>query len=205
MAASPFRLVRAGEGITTEVFAWGCEVCKTSYSVRNLGERAQTAAAECCAPCCECGKPRPKHRIRCDACDAAKVWDIERAREEKAAKVSESTYNGPVYWEDGKGDAEGYFSSTDEVREWCEDEGEDLPEAVWACTVRTPSLNADDLIEQALDESYEGCDVQEEGFLREAIAAWNAKQTCQIWNQDYSTRVVLIPTENSTTDEEPTT
>lgn len=112
--------------------------------------------------------------------------------------IKESDYSGPVFWggHDGSG-GEGYFASTAEIREYCEQEGLPLPGTgdegpAHACTIKFLALDADEVIEQALEGGEFHADAKDnvsEGAmaaLRASLAQWNDKYGKQLesWFDD---------------------
>lgn len=119
------------------------------------------------------------------------ISEIERF--EKAEKIQAKDYKGWVFWED-HGDNEGFFSSVAELRTYCNDVGVEPPPYVYACKAMLLSMNAEWIIEDALEEHHENArdsiSKEAEDELQSLLNAWCAKQTVRTWFQD-TTRVVL--------------
>jgi len=190
----PIALVK--HSAPAEVVAYACGECgEVVGSVRIHGDGAEkVAATHCTMPTCNrCGKPRDKRGyLNCEECRAILDEEKERAQFEKAEKVPSNKYSGPVYWEDGVGAGhDGFFEDLDDLDDWCEQEEHALPPYVWACDEHHPSLDVDQLCEQALDDTYDGCELDAVEELTAAVEAWNAKQTARIWEPDFRRAVVL--------------
>lgn len=118
--------------------------------------------------------------------DANEAWrvDQETKRYDKAEKIPESDWRGPVYCE-GLGYNDGYFSSIedlhDDVADSVENEEEDFGDCkidyVWACdSAPVCQLNLDSILERETEEAYEGFDTDElKGYdeLATAIEKFN--------------------------------
>lgn len=98
------------------------------------------------------------------------IWtaQCEKNRFEKARKLKEDEYDGPVY------DGGRYYANTEEFRDCFEvnsEEGDELPEYLWTCTVR-PMVNIDlgDILER-VGEDIEDFDVDSLRGIKELEAA----------------------------------
>jgi hypothetical protein len=130
------------------------------------------------------------------------TWEERKAQRtaqafEKAKKIDATNYTGWVSWP-GQGDeADGYFDSTESLRKHCANNALDLPAWVWACTPEPLEFNADWIVEQALQEHFEGARVSiaesEVGALQEFLDKWAAKQNIVSWHEDTTRAVMLAP------------
>ncbi len=103
------------------------------------------------------------------------IWtaQCEKSRFEKARKLKEDEYDGPVY------DGGRYYANIEEFRDCFEgnsEEGDELPEYLWTCTVR-PMVNIDlgDILER-VGEDIEDFDIGSLSGVKElkvAIKAFN--------------------------------
>lgn len=167
-----------------EKTAYQCGKCnKKAYFDRQLAE-------DCCKPryCEDCGKELdPKwYRTVCEPCHITRLFS-------KAEKLTE--WDGWVYRE-GYGYNDGYFSSVDELLQYCEDEGEDPPEWVFVCSETKHELDTDNILENMLDDAYEGArdHLVDEKELYDFIEAWNKKQYVTSYYPDYK-KVLIIEKE----------
>jgi hypothetical protein len=157
----------------------------------------QRRAASHCVNACPCGKPiEDSYRLRCRDCMAQMEVEKEKARFEKSAKLTIEQYDGPLYWEDHSASmGDGYFSGLDEVLDYCENEGVDVPEYVWACTRDDFKIDAQQVVEHALSDMYEEAfdSISEKAMqsLQGYLDAW-CKETCIVgWSSDHSRAVLL--------------
>jgi hypothetical protein len=96
---------------------------------------------------------------------ADSLWQ-ERNEENRfntAKKLSENEWGGRVFWNDN------YYESVDEFKEMYFDDGNDLPEYVWAVDEETPVINFDihDILERFTEDAYEGFDSNDLNGLKE--------------------------------------
>lgn len=161
-----------------EMVAYQCTTCSKRYFSRVLAEK-------CCAPkhCEVCGAEIPRYKIMCEPCRMKSIY-------EKAEKLVK--WDGWVYCE-GLGYDEGFFTSIDDLEEYCEDTKTDLPAWVLAVEEVHHAIDVDSVIETMLENAYEDAidNLVDEQELRDFIDAWNAKQTVTTYYPDYK-RVVLV-------------
>jgi hypothetical protein len=123
--------------------------------------------------------------------------EAERAFE-RATKVNAVDYSGWVSWP-GHGN-DGFFESVDAVRKHCAQHGLALPPFVWACTREPLSLNADWILDDALQEHHDGArgevSSDEERRLQKFLDEWCAAQEIVSWNED-RTRAVMLQVEGN--------
>lgn len=189
--------------------AWACPKCGLLFilganDTEEDHKRKVHEAAAHCVKDCACGKPLDWHyNLRCKDCRAAAEVEKEKTRFTKAEKLALEDYEGPVYWEGHMGGlGDGYFSSYDEVLDYCEDEGLSVPEYVWACAPHPFTLNAEEIIEHALErqEMYEEAgeaitdDARER--LQSYLTVWAREQNITGWQYDHK-RAVLLRTPSS--------
>lgn len=199
-----------------EVIGYACPTCKLFCSPmiyackwEDAIKAAYQHAAECCDKyCAQCNDPLPGRADRsqlpspwpytiCPACKKAADAKKDAERFEKAEKVPEVEYTGPVYWEDGHGPQDGFFRSIEDLRDYIGDDDHDLPEWVWACTERGIKFSAEDMLENELSEHYEDAyeDIGREGeqALQDVLDKWVTEHASEIksWDPDFS-RVVIV-------------
>lgn len=197
----PLELMIRGKEADLPV-AYACAVCGIVVSPKTFGggpgahEEAIRLTKEHCFRRCECGAEPKKGWTICDVCRDKKEEEREAKKYAIAQKVDEVDYEDPVYWEGHQGSmGDGYFGSTDELRDYCEDEGIEVPAYVWACNPVELSVSVDHVLESAFAEHYEdardtlSADAEKE--LETLIASWCKKQNIQSWHTDY-TKVVLL-------------
>jgi len=127
------------------------------------------------------------------------TWQEREARRdreafEKATKIDAKDYDGWVSWP-GRGQ-DGFFESVDELRAHCVSGKLALPSFVWACTREPFKLDADHILDQALEEHHDGARGEvssaEEQRLQTLLDEWTAKQNIVSWHEDRE-RVVMLP------------
>ena len=128
----------------------------------------------------------------------------EAERFEKAAKILESDYEGPIFTE-ATGWNNGYFRDTSELREHLCDEdmleededGNPLPLYVWACRVNPIcSLNLSTVLEHGCDtdilEDWDSSRLQGTDALQKALDAFNELNKDEVsWTPDYRRAIIL--------------
>ena len=178
---------------------YACGVCGKCYSPKSVGEQnAIDMAEKCCDPkaytCKVCGIEVPSYRTMCER-------HAEQARLRKAVQIDEKDWSDPVQLDGAPGGwGEGYFFDTDDLREswedysWVETSPQvPVPAYCWPCTSSPLALNAESLLEQAVDDMHEDAadQIVDADGLYEFIEAWNSRQTCVTWYPDMSRVVVL--------------
>ena len=123
----------------------------------------------------------------------------EKERFEKAEKIKESDWGGPVYSE-SIGYNDGYFANLDEFYEFLEDEYDYKEKLdiryVWACH-SNPSchIDMDDVLENATQEAHEDFSTDDLKGVKELAAAidkFNELNKDNVtWTPDYSKVVIL--------------
>lgn len=184
----PVRLMREVDGV---VVAVACGTCGRVYALND------GFAERCCDPrCADCGAELPLRGgwACCAPCLEKRNARSEAERQAKAIRVTEADYDGPVF-HDGAWN-EGYLRDVDELREWAECKGVEMPAAVWACTSKplhlaSASQLCEDMTQDSFEDAYDHLVGIEE--LQVAIDAFNAKQTAEEWEVDYSLLVTLTP------------
>lgn len=183
------------ESNPTKVVAYFCTHCGTVYSDKNgsgkeNAERCtvnnrqarfdrerkwrEVAAVEPCTDwvCEKCGGECSDYQWYCERCRSRHQASCEEKRLATAEVVPNYPYNQGVYWNDS------YFDCIDTFIDFCEMEGIEVPDRVWA-TERIPfELDADDILESAFEDWSEGCaDVDDkycgEDEFKAAVAAFN--------------------------------
>lgn len=172
--------------------AYRCGACRRVFPL-DVYANTEKAAHQCCAPmlpCRKCGVDVTRHAAHglCDPC--WKAWQAERDRLafEKAAKVPEAEYDGPVF--DARTDA--YYPDVDALRDHYD--GDELPVFCWAAERYDLSLDASTVLQGALEEAHEDAweQVDHDG-LQKALDAWVAAQNCHWYHPDTDKAVILTP------------
>lgn len=108
---------------------------------------------------------------------------------EAAKKIPAREYKGWVVWPDApvsssSGTTGDYFRSVDELVEACADEGIVLPAFVWATREVHLALDADSILESALEEHHEearaGISREAERDLQDMLDAWAARPDAKV-------------------------
>lgn len=198
----PIALVR--QDTPDKIVAYACGVCHAVVPMghprdgKTAEEIARKLAEEHCPPwiCNQCGAEHYRaYQSLCLVCyapvQAQRDAEQEKARFDKARKVPLTEYEGPLFIPQKRGSADVFLPSAAELLDWFADEELPLPEYVWACTVLRVETDADSIIQNMLEEHWEGAEVDYEEELYAFIEQWNAKQTGRTWEPDYHTAVLL--------------
>lgn len=185
-----------------EPVAWACGNCRTILAFEP-DARAHCACERCKAPLANrdftglCPSCRPIMREEERAERRARVVTLDAEAFAKARKVPESAWSDTVVWEEGSGDmsGDGYFSSTDTVREQCERDGVPVPAYVWGTTPVVMSLDAGHIVDQALEDSYEGASdaVSADALteLQSLLDGWCERHPVKWWSEDRGVAVMM--------------
>lgn len=177
---------------TDNVVAHACGKCRIVARTREEAER-------CCEPltCDGCGAVIKSY---CMPCAEARLAAQEAERFAKATKVAAAEYDGEyLFVEDfAGGDAgEGYFSDEGSLRDACASRDCEVPAYAWACVARRMSLDADDVVESAL-ESQEAREDAVDGIsplamfeLAAFLIGWAEKHGPVSYHPDYSRAIVF--------------
>ena len=194
---------------------WCCSKCGSLNS-------SEAAAEACCGPkpCERCGVGELYNPYTvCKNCLDLIDQERERVRFEKAEKVPEAQWDGPVFSEDCCSEDEGYARSTDEMMQSVVDSFGELsfedteeaqkargdqesefdwacrfiPEYVWACDVLLPHIDAENVIERLCEDAHEGAYDSIVGYadLQKVLDEWCARQTFASWDCNYKKAVVI--------------
>jgi hypothetical protein len=180
-----------------------CGQCRAVHGQLELAE-------QCCSPyrCEQCGVETKRYWMICDACRSAKQERSEQMVWENSTKVPEAEWNGPV-WDEFN---DSFHDSIEEfVDEWqCDHGPEDTRPRVYACFERKMSLDAERLVENALEDMHEDAyDELAPGWcaeLQQALDAWVEKHSPVTWVPDRKRAIVWEPREDGwAPEDEPTT
>jgi len=186
---------------------YACGKCGLCYSPKNYAwgadrahEAARESAERCCVPptCSVCGVEVSRPWAMC-------AEHREQAKLKRAVPIPASAWADPVHRDDMGGEwGEGDSSSVHDLLDWWEFEKlpedaetcADAPEPpayCWPCVPTDFSLDADRLLESALEEFREDAmdEIVDADALCEFLKAWNEKQTLKTWYPDH-TRVVVL-------------
>lgn len=180
-------LVEKGSG---QVVAHACGKCRCVRGSRD-------AAEACCEPpkCGTCGEIIGQ--FYCGPCIEKRLREEEARRFEKATKINVADYDDPLYVDGiGEGDyGDGYFSDIDVLEEHCADREAGMPTYAWACSESGYAFDADRLVDDALEEFYDGAkDQLSAGAVEELqtfLDGWRDRNPISGWMVDYSRAVLL--------------
>jgi hypothetical protein len=155
----------------------------------------EASAERCCNyKCNKCGVATKQFFNECDKCRDAR-WDSERIEKEAAAfaKAKERTdYAGPFMFNDR------YFADMEAVLDHCECRDIEVPEYLWVPEEMVLSMDADNIIESALEEHYEGADDNIDKDARKELQnrldAWCVKQCIRSYYECHK-EYVTVPKE----------
>lgn len=177
---------------TDDVIAHACGECKYVATSSEAAER-------CCAPrkCDKCGAAVGSSY--CKACTDARLASEEVASFEKATKIRNSEYTGPLYTDEVLGGDWGgnYFSDEGALRETCERRETPMPAYAWACEPQRVSLDGLEILERALEEQEaheDAIDGVSKAALKELsdfLDGWCERNTIESWHADHSRAVVF--------------
>ena len=178
-----------------KVVGYACGNCGTFYFSVTDEDGAKKNAERCHSPnvvCTSCGGPiEPAYaacQSQCDACWRAAVertnaeaTEKERVRFEKAPKVKFADYKGEyLYFRDYAIGNDG-FLPVDGLEDYFEGDDEEMPSYAWACSGFILSMDAQSILDSALDDHHEdaGENVGAEDLkeLQALLDAWCAKQS----------------------------
>jgi hypothetical protein len=212
---NPAQLLLPDGTLTKVLFCQDCGIMSN--------DEAQLERQCKCPRICRCGKVvEDRYCTKCRTCRQAK-WEIElaekeRLRFEKATKLTEAEYDGPVFnddigWNNGyfrdTGELHDMFSDADLINDLTEGYPEDFnpPAYAWACHVRPIcSLDLADILENACQEGpedWDSADLDGTKELQAALDAFNELNKKQeVWTPDYK-RVILLDLNTPRTTETP--
>lgn len=165
---------------------YACSKCGAVHSPRiyacreDMAHEAARKAAEDCYSCrehnvcAECGGECPKGWTACADCRAEKRFNA-------AAEVQDD--GGPYFEFDG----ETFYGDI-------EDAAEDGVEWVSPCTVSYPHMDADNILENMLDDMHEGATIDDFcgiSAFRAAVATFNKAQTTRSFWADSKRRICV--------------
>jgi hypothetical protein len=181
-----------------EPVAYACGRCGRAWAAQHKG-----AAEDCCT--CRgkgCTNLPEKYTTRCRPCAEresaeAKAAMLDREREafEKAAKVSWREWDAEraVYFDGGRRyGADGYFDSLRHLHDSF-DSPDQVPAYCWATRpMGPPKLHAEDIVEEALEEYYEGArDSVDVAGLQVLLDAWSKDNDPGGYMVDRRTAILL--------------
>jgi hypothetical protein len=195
----PHEVIVKGRGL---VLGYACPKCRVFHSAAIYTckwEDAVVASRESAMGCCDrkcedCGNGvDEKHYAVCAECRLKRDATREFAAFNAAQKIPESEYVG---WLSFGNDV---FCNEDELADHCTQNEIDWPAWVWACSKVEFRIDADDIIENALQEHYDGASSQvrreDETELQTLLDTWCAKvgKRWSSWEEDRTRVVVLEP------------
>ena len=179
---------------------WFCEKCK--YTARSEAE-----ALRCCSVryCETCGSQYRERSYTCQPCWTKEQIEKAAAAWAKAEPIDAAAYTGEMIYvetEDGHpygGSHDGYFCGVEELAECVadgvyEDAASDFPTLyVYATSATRLSLDADNLLENGLEEFHEDArneiSTSAEEELQAYLTAWADKNSPTTYYPDYSKKI----------------
>lgn len=195
---TPIKVFTRDDSGSETVIAYSCSNCSSIWPVKSFHEEgAIHCASECCDHHCrDCGKSMAKESVGwlcCQDCRAKEEASKERRTFEKAEKIAEADHDGPVWW-DTYGPQDGFFESTEDLREWCEQEDVDLPVWVHATERIELRLDAERIVDHEVEQhnhhegAFDMCDI---AGLQILLDEWAKKQGVVSYTEDSSRAVIL--------------
>lgn len=191
-----------------EVVAYVCSVCHNVVSSAQASPHADEmnrhlAAIHCDKRCGHCDTPLPHEDyfyVFCDACRLRANQEREQAEFEKATKLKEKDYQGdvPLFYPD---DHFFFDNNVDDFRDWWYDYHFDyarpdadpppFPTYIWLTDCQKgPHLNAEDILESALDEFHEDAGEELDApALQALLDQWCESNEVTSW---FQTNTVLL-------------
>jgi hypothetical protein len=201
-----------------EVIGYSCPICgnyasPAIYACRRdeAHRAAKDQAQRCCQRVCDdCNAPMAPddaHYCYCLTCRRKREAEREDERIAKATRVPEAEYDGPVFDPAEGGSQEGYYPSLSELRDNYDDVCETPPPQVWACTITKLELDAERILESALDGHHEdAADYihDPDDTLQKLLDHWieECGSSVESYFADYSRLVILDPSKNPSVDED---
>ena len=131
---------------------WFCGLCRTVHPTEDL-------ANSCCAPrvCRTCGASiQSTYKTICDGCFRESLVKRDREMFIAAEKIREEDGTGMLYLEEGRS---GYYESSDELIQACEESGIEPPSYAWLCEKRHfVKVSLDRILEDIAEDGYEDFD-----------------------------------------------
>lgn len=172
-----------------QVVAYACGTC--GIVTRTEHEAVGHCEPYDCSGGCGAKLPKKEYRTKCDACMEAARQAGEDARYEKARKVPLAEYQ-----QEGLFVEDEWFNDWEDLVDSMDSQGREVPEWAWGCEPLAFALDAERLLENALDEHHEdardGIDDAEVKRLQAFLDEWAAAQKITSYQCDTST-VVLLP------------
>ena len=129
------------------VVAYACGKC-------GVVRKTEAEASRCCEPrVCACGTGIAEtYFTACSKCRASQEATRAEAKHAKAKKIRLADYELEWVYCDC---CEEYYSDSSELFDRHHDDGTDLPSWAWACEKKILSLNASDILVNALEDFHE--------------------------------------------------
>ena len=194
------RKIISAKGPVAET-CWACGECG---QVRLTPE----AARQCCAVlgCAGCEAPiqqGERYYTLCRSCRGKADAEKEAAKVETAEKVDPATYTGPVHVDD-----EEYYETLEDLLDrYAMDPPDERPAYAWPCTVWGLAIDADHVIESALQDHYDEADEcigdDDRAALQVLLDDWARDHGADVktWEPE-SKRVILLGAVWATVDAE---
>jgi hypothetical protein len=169
-----------------EPAVWCCGNCRTVHKHEVNARFCYYCAPK---PCDRCGE-RVEPRGYCRPCSELRSYEKEQAAFEKAEKIEEKDYEGPVVWNNK------FYYDPDNIC-YDLDDDEEFPKWAWACSKHKPTFDPCRILEWVDEnvqvEDWDGIDWDDGPDLIQFVEKWFEKQTAYWWEEDCSRAVLLIP------------
>lgn len=123
-----------------------------------------------------------------------RILAMEREIFDRATKIDAKDYTGWVSWS-GVHARDRYFESVEDLRIYCKANGVPVPSFVWACIQERFRLDADWILDSALEDHHENARDHitgaEEARLQVFLDEWSKAQGIVSWHEDRTRAVVL--------------
>jgi hypothetical protein len=190
---------------------YACSRCGVFFPCQGFKKHERVysyeqAQAHCMTACTQCSGPIDKcYFLLCRACQSKNEDKKEETRFDKAQKLTVEQYEHDVlHWEGYVGDmGDGYFSELEVLIDYCEQEGCDVPEYVWACEPHDFQLHAESIIEQELErqdmyeDAYDHIGSKAMANLQAYFDVWVGEVKLRSWGVDYSRAILLHAVEGA--------
>jgi hypothetical protein len=127
----------------------------------------------------------------CDACYRVRRQKETQAKYEAAEKIPEAEYQGYLVVEG----CDEYFETADDLAETCLDTDTEYPQWAWAVTTSEFRIDADDIIDQELEQHHDEAEVRGPARLelKTFLDAWCKRQGVTTLWPDYRRVIILEP------------
>ncbi len=165
------------------------------YTHEERTKFAEASAERCCNYKCEtCGADARQFHHLCDRCQGEKWSRDAAAKEAEAFKTAKerADYAGPFMFNDR------YFEDMEAVLDHCDGRDIEVPEYLWVPEEMVLSIDADNIIGNALEDHYEDADDHITGAARKELQTlldeWCGRQSIRSYYECHK-EFVTVPKE----------